>query len=116
MIEDEREETSETKKNSDALRLIEKDNNAKTEKVPSTNLDIANVPSEVLSTADIEAISELSTSLSTSSAVFKEKAKLAILQANIDAVQSQTTSKSDLSTSGTEKDSVHISGNILSCF
>jgi hypothetical protein len=93
MIEDEREETQEAKKTSQAKRLIEQEKDILTgvkDSMPSLNVVIPSTAKE-LSTAEIEAISELSTS----SAVQKEKAKLAVLQANIDAVQSSSKS-SDL--------------------
>ena len=85
MIEDEREETAEAKASQNSFKNADSSNvlvdTSKTMHGVSSSIN-----TEELSTAEIEAISDLTAS----SAVHKEKAKLAKLQANIDAVQSSS--------------------------
>lgn len=119
MIEDEREELEEseetkaqTKSSQTKQRLIEKEKkrlesgSPATEEVTGLNTESispTHTHSEELSSSEIEAISDLSTS----SAVQKEKAKLAILQANIDAVQSSS-KESIGGPNGLEKEEEHV--------
>lgn len=91
MIEDEREETAEAKASQNSIKQanLSKDVMDKSKTMKEMNESSAITVctnTEELSTAEIEAISDLTAS----SAVHKEKAKLAKLQANIDAVQSSS--------------------------
>lgn len=89
MIEDEREETAEAKASQNSFKKNVDSSNVAVD-TSKTMHGISSrtigINTEELSTAEIEAISDLTAS----SAVHKEKAKLAKLQANIDAVQSSS--------------------------